>query len=64
MREAVVVATARTGIGRAYRGSLNHTKSPALLGHVMDHALQRAGVAARTSMTWSSAPCWRPARPA
>ena len=47
MREAVVVATARTGIGRAYRGSLNHTKSPALLGHVMDHALQRAGVAAQ-----------------
>jgi acetyl-CoA C-acetyltransferase len=44
MREAVIVSTARTGIGRAYRGSLNYTKSPTLLGHVMGHALERAGV--------------------
>ncbi|RYE42714.1 MAG: acetyl-CoA C-acyltransferase [Hyphomicrobiales bacterium] len=46
MREAVVVSTARTGIGRAFRGSLNQTKSPAMLGHVLQHALQRAGVEA------------------
>jgi hypothetical protein len=26
MREAVIVSTARTGIGRAYKGSLNHTE--------------------------------------
>jgi acetyl-CoA acetyltransferase len=44
MREAVIVSTARTGIGRAYRGSLNHTKSPTLLGHVIDQAVQRAGI--------------------
>lgn len=44
MREAVIVSTARTGIGRAYKGSLNHTKSPSMLGHVMGHALERAKV--------------------
>lgn len=45
MKEAVIVSTARTGIGRAYRGALNHTKSPSLLGHVIRHAVDRAGVA-------------------
>ncbi|ANB76051.1 acetyl-CoA C-acyltransferase [Paraburkholderia phytofirmans] len=44
MREAVIVSTARTGIGRAYKGSLNMTKSPAMVGHVVSHAVQRAGV--------------------
>jgi acetyl-CoA C-acetyltransferase len=44
MREAVIVSTARTGIGRAYKGALNHTKSPSLLGHVIRHAVQRAGL--------------------
>ena len=44
MREAVIVSTARTGIGRAYKGSLNNTKSPTMLGHVIAHAVQRAGV--------------------
>ncbi|RBI86651.1 acetyl-CoA C-acyltransferase [Rhodosalinus halophilus] len=44
MREAVIVSTARTGIGRAYRGSLNATKSPTLAGHVLRHAVARAGV--------------------
>jgi len=44
MREAVIVSTARTGIGRAYKGSLNHTKSPTLLGHAIAHAVQRAGI--------------------
>ena len=45
MREAVIVSTARTGIGRAFRGSLNNIKSPQLMGHVIAHAVQRAGVA-------------------
>ena len=45
MREAVIVSTARTGIGRAYRGSLNNTRSPSLAGHVIAHAVARAGVA-------------------
>ena len=44
MKEAVIVSTARTGIGRAFRGSLNNIKSPTLLGHVMRHAVTRAGV--------------------
>ncbi len=44
MREAVIVSTARTGIGRAYKGSLNNTRSPSMLGHVIAHAVQRAGV--------------------
>ena len=46
MREAVIVSTARTPIGRAYRGSLNHIKSPTMLGHALRHVVQRAGVAA------------------
>lgn len=46
MREAVIVSTARSGIGRAYKGSLNNTKSPTLMGHVISHAVQRAGIAA------------------
>lgn len=44
MKEAVIVSTARTGIGRAYKGSLNHTASPTLMGHAIAHAVQRAGV--------------------
>ncbi|MBS0320698.1 MAG: acetyl-CoA C-acyltransferase [Proteobacteria bacterium] len=44
MREAVIVSTARTGIGRAFRGSLNATRSPSLFAHVIVHALQRARV--------------------
>jgi len=44
MREAVIVSTARTGIGRAFKGSLNNTKSPAMLGHVIYHAVRRAEI--------------------
>ena len=44
MREAVIVSTARTGIGRAFKGALNHTKSPSLLGHVIAQAVERAHV--------------------
>jgi acetyl-CoA C-acetyltransferase/acetyl-CoA acyltransferase len=44
MREAVIVSTARTGIGRAYKGSLNNTKSPTLAGHVIAQAVSRAGI--------------------
>jgi acetyl-CoA acetyltransferase family protein len=42
MNEAVIVATARTGIGRAFRGSLNHIKSPSLAAHAIRHAVARA----------------------
>jgi len=44
MREAVIASTARTGIARAFKGALNHTKSPTLLGHVLKHAVERAGI--------------------
>lgn len=44
MKEAVIVSTARTGIGRAYKGALNHTKSPSMLAHAIAHAVQRAQV--------------------
>lgn len=45
MREAVIVSTARTPIGRAYKGTFNNIKSPTLLGHAISHAVKRAGVA-------------------
>ena len=44
MRSAVIVSTARTPIGRAYRGAFNDTQSQALGGHVIAQAVQRAGV--------------------
>jgi acetyl-CoA C-acetyltransferase len=45
MREAAIVATARTPIGRAYRGAFNNTHGAVLGGHVVRHAVARAGVA-------------------
>jgi len=45
MREAVIVATARTPIGKAYRGAFNNTDGPTLGGHAIKHAVQRAGIA-------------------
>ena len=42
MREAVIVSTARTPIGKAYRGAFNHTHGATLGGHVIEHAVQRA----------------------
>jgi len=44
MREAVIVSTARTPIGRAYRGAFNNTNSPVLGGHAIRHAVERAGL--------------------
>ena len=44
MREAVIVSTARTPIGRAYRGAFNNTQAQALGGHAIGHAVQRSGV--------------------
>jgi acetyl-CoA C-acetyltransferase len=44
MNEAVIVSTARTPIGKAYRGSLNNIKSPTLMAHAICHAVERAGV--------------------
>ncbi len=44
MREAVIVSTARTPIGKAYRGGFNNTASPTLGGHAVAAAVQRAGI--------------------
>jgi acetyl-CoA C-acetyltransferase len=44
MREAVIVSTARTPIGKAYRGALNNTPAPTLGGHAIAQAVARAGV--------------------
>jgi acetyl-CoA C-acetyltransferase len=44
MREAVIVSTARTPIGKAYRGAFNNTHGADLGGHVIGHAVQRAGI--------------------
>jgi acetyl-CoA C-acetyltransferase len=42
MREAVIVSTARTPIGRAYRGAFNDTHGATLGGHAIAHAVSRA----------------------
>ena len=44
MKEAVIVSTARTPIGRAYRGAFNNTKPPTMAGHAIREAVKRAGV--------------------
>jgi acetyl-CoA C-acetyltransferase len=44
MREAVIVSTARTPIGRAYRGAFNDTGGQELAGHVVAEAVRRAHV--------------------
>lgn len=42
MREAAIVSFARTGIGKAFRGSLNRTHGATMAGHVIRHAVERA----------------------
>jgi acetyl-CoA C-acetyltransferase len=42
MREAVIVSTARTPIGKAYRGAFNDTSGQELAGHAISHAVRRA----------------------
>jgi len=44
MAEAVIVSTARTPIGKAYRGAFNNTHGATLAGHVIEHAVQRARI--------------------
>ena len=42
MTHAVIVSTARSPIGRAFRGALNDIRSPSLMAHSLVHAAQRA----------------------
>ena len=44
MREAVIVSTARTPIGKAYRGAFNNTHGAVLGSHAVKHAVDRAGI--------------------
>ena len=44
MKEAVIVATARTAMGKAFRGSFNDTEAPVLGGHVVRAVVERAGI--------------------
>lgn len=44
MREALIVSTARTPIGKAYRGAFNDTQAQALGAHAIRHAVERARI--------------------
>jgi acetyl-CoA C-acetyltransferase len=44
MREAVIVATARTAIGKAFRGAFNNTEAPAMGGHVIQALINKTGL--------------------
>ena len=43
MSEAAIVSTARTPIGKAYRGSYNNTHGADLMGHAIEHSIKRSG---------------------
>lgn len=44
MREAVIVSTARTGLAKSFRGGFNDTEAPAMGGHAVRAAVERAGI--------------------
>ncbi len=44
MKEAVIVATARTGLAKSYRGSFNNLEAPSMVAPVIRAVLERAGV--------------------
>jgi len=44
VREAVIVSTARTPIGKAFRGAFNDTHGASMAGHVIEHAVKRSGL--------------------
>lgn len=44
MREAAIISTARTPVGKAYRGAFNATEAPALGAHAVNAAVDRAGI--------------------
>ena len=57
MRDAVIVSTARTPIGRAYRGAFNATPTPTLSAHAIRAAVERSGVPAAEvdDVVWGAA---------
>jgi acetyl-CoA C-acetyltransferase len=44
MGDAVIVSTARTPIGKAFRGAFNDTHGAVMAGHVIAHAVERSGL--------------------
>jgi len=44
MRDAVIVSTARTGLAKSIRGGFNNTHGATMTGHVIEHAIKRAGI--------------------
>jgi acetyl-CoA C-acetyltransferase len=44
MIDAVIVSTARTPLGKSWRGSFNMTHGATLAGHAIEHAVKRAGI--------------------
>jgi acetyl-CoA C-acetyltransferase len=44
MSDAVVVSTARTGLAKSWRGAFNLTHGATMGGHVVKHAMERAGI--------------------
>ncbi len=45
MTDAVIISTARTPIGKAFRGAFNKTHGATMTGHVIKHVVERAGLA-------------------
>ena len=43
-RQAAIISTARTGVGKAYRGAFNDTDAPRMAAHVIDASVARAGI--------------------
>jgi acetyl-CoA C-acetyltransferase/acetyl-CoA acyltransferase len=52
MTEAVIVSTARTPIGKAYKGALNNTEGATMMGHAISAALTRANIIGERWTTW------------
>lgn len=46
MKEAVILSTARTPIGKAFRGAFNNLKSPSMASYAIRAAVERAGIEA------------------
>ena len=44
MKEAVIVSTARTGLAKSWKGALNLSHGATVGGHVVRHAVERAGI--------------------
>ena len=44
MKQAVIVSAARTGLAKSFRGSFNMTHGATMGGHVVEHAVKRAGI--------------------